>query len=701
MGKILLITPPFMEPNAPYPGTAYLKGYLLRKGHDPVQADLSAELFDSLLTSEFLGKVFGSFAPGNNDNIRRIYSLRHQYLDTIGTAMSFLRGEDPSLAGLLCSPDFLPQAGRFDDAVDLQDNFGWLGQTDCAKYLSGLYLSDIFDLFRATAAPALGITEEQSRTPRSYPEFSALETELVKACNPVENKMLEILRGILLEHRPGFMALTVPAAGNLLPALRCGQYVKANFPDIKIILCGKYSSEELGRMTDRCVFSYVDYLIAGEGAIQIDAIMCGGVPEGVCTEAGPVPGVPAHATLAELGCPDFGGLPFKKYFPLCNSANPMGRLPYDCRWNAMRPVQGSYHAGDAFRNAGRGEFNKADAPLFVDWMVAVAAQTGSRGFYFAGEAVPPDLLREISVEILRRRLKFAWWTCIRFESGFTWDLCRLMAAAGCLAVTGSLDSACDRLLELGNSGINIEQATIALRNLYYAGIMVQGDLRYGFPGQTLQETVDALEVVRQLFRADLIDSARWDRYVMTIDSPAGRDPQAFGVRRKDALPNPFANNEVYFADNRGYNINMVADGLESALDAYMAGEGLEAGVDKWFQMKVPRSTIEPSLVTDQLIKPDASRIFDEACRLVWTGNPPLRTAEGITIVSNSEERHIKLAPPDADFIMEITGLTADLSRRVTFGDARKKYAEYSPEPFTVFYHSKKWDILRGYGLLQI
>jgi hypothetical protein len=56
--KILLITPPFTQLNTPYPATAYLKGYLDKKGYNCVQADLSIELFLKVFSKEFLEKVF-------------------------------------------------------------------------------------------------------------------------------------------------------------------------------------------------------------------------------------------------------------------------------------------------------------------------------------------------------------------------------------------------------------------------------------------------------------------------------------------------------------------------------------------------------------------------------------------------------------------------------------------------------------------
>ncbi len=728
MCNILLVTPPFLQPNAPYPATAYLKGFLEQQGIEAVQFDLSVELLGEIFSRPFLENIFANYRGystkgveeeterGSNGsdsdesvgddataNIERIYALRRQYLETIDSVMDFLRGRDTAVAGLICGGDFLPQASRFDNTADMAENFGWLGVQDCAKYLATLYLQDISDFIRATVTPHFEIVKYAERISLSVAEFSALEMELIRPQNMIEAKMTELLRCKIDEAKPQFVAFTIPFPGNLLPALRCGQYIKANYPDIKVIFGGGYPTTELRTMSDKTIFAYTDYIVLDDGETALLKIISGAEPTNTYTEDKFHDGLD-RITHAERGCPDFAGLPHGKYFSLLEVANPMHRLWGDGRWNKMMLAHGCYWAKCAFCDTSLDYikcYDSVSAEQTVDWMEHVAAQTGSRGFHFVDEAAPPKLLKEISLELLRRGLKYSWWTNIRFESAFTGDLCRLMAAAGCVAVSGGLEVASDRLLGMINKGITIEQAVIAARNFYYAGIMVHTYLMYGLPTQTLQESIDALEVVRQMFKAELIGSAFWHRYAMTLHSPSGVHPEEFGVRRKGSMPNPFANNEIFFADNRGYNINILGDALRISLANYMAGSGLDKAVHKWFDIKVPATTVEPSLITDHLIKPDASRIFDESARLVWIGSAIERTADGILVRSNSEDRPINLPIHDADFIVNIADICGDLNQKFTFAQAKELYAKYTEEPFAVLYHSKKWDILRGYGLLQI
>ena len=705
MKRVLLITPPFVQPNCPYPATAYLKGYLGRKGYEAGQADLSIELINAVFSRRFLEKAFGQYGGSEDANLERIYALRGNYTATVGPVMSFLRGEDQTIANLICSAEFLPQAGRFEAVAELDYFFGTLGNVDCAKYLATLYLQDLSDFIRATVSSHFEIVRYAEKISLSVKSFSQLENELSRPLNLIEEEMVAILNGYMESYRPEMAAFTVPFPGNLLAALRCAQFLRKAWPEVKIAFGGGYPSTELRSMTDKGIFKYADYVILDDGELPLERIMSGGELLNTYTADGFHGGSDARISHLERGCPDFSGLPHGKYISLTEVTNPMHRLWSDGRWNKVTVAHGCYWAKCAFCDTSLDyicRYDAVPASVFVDWMEEVMRRTGSSGFHFTDEAAPPKALREISLEILRRGLHVSWWTNIRFEENYTGDLCLLMAQAGCIAVSGGLEVASDRLLALMDKGVDIGQATIAMRNFNLAGIMVHAYLMYGYPTQTLQETVDSLEVVRQLFRAGLVSSAFWHRYAMTIHSPSGRNHEKLGVKIKKPEPNPFANNEVAFGENRDYSLGMAGEALNEALANYLNGSSLERPVRKWFRGKdIPDSTVENSFVTDQLIKPDRSRIYDDDARLVWTGPSPLRTPEGLLVYSNSGSKNFNFKEFEAEFLMRIMELCGDLDKKTTLGDAKKIYAGYGEEPFVVFYHSKKWDMLRKYGLLQL
>lgn len=200
--------------------------------------------------------------------------------------MAFLRGEEPTLATAVCRGDFLPQAGRFETMSPPEEEFGWMGIQDCAKYICTLYLQDISDFIRATVTPAFEIVRYAEHLSLSLAEFSTLEAELLRPMNIIEERMTELLFAAIAEHRPDFVAFTVPFPGNLLAALRCGQQIKLRYPDIRVIMGGGYPTTELRLMSDRSVFAYVDYIVLDDGETTLARILEEKEPAGAITAEG-------------------------------------------------------------------------------------------------------------------------------------------------------------------------------------------------------------------------------------------------------------------------------------------------------------------------------------------------------------------------------------------------------------------------------
>jgi hypothetical protein len=125
-----------------------------------------------------------------------------------------------------------------------------------------------------------------------------------------------------------------------------------------------------------------------------------------------------------------------------------------------------------------------------------------------------------------------------------------------------------------------------------AGVLVHAYLMYGFPTQTVQDTVDALEHVRQLFAAGCIQSGFFHRFTCTVHSPVGRRPGDFGIELVPLPPTRFARNDVGFVDPTGTDHDLLGLALKKAIYNYMHGVGLEQDVRMWFEGKVPRTTVQ-------------------------------------------------------------------------------------------------------------
>ena len=292
--------------------------------------------------------------------------------------------------------------------------------------------------------------------------------------------------------------------------------------------------------------------------------------------------------FAESGTPSYEGLLQNNYINMIELTNPMHALWSNGKWNKLMLAHGCYWGKCAFCDGALDyvkRFDQAPVELIVDRMEAVIAQTGQTGFHFVDEAAPPALLRKLAEEIIRRKLTVSYWTNVRFEKSYTPELCYLLAQSGCIAISGGLEVASPRILKMINKGITVESASESMRNFTEAGIMTHAYLMYGFPTETARETIDSLEVVRNLFANGWIQSAFWHRYAMTIHSPSGICPESVGAKHVDQPLAPFANNEIPFTTSQEIDLDFYGKGLNLATYNYMQGAGYDIPVKKWFNSK--------------------------------------------------------------------------------------------------------------------
>ena len=234
-------------------------------------------------------------------------------------------------------------------------------------------------------------------------------------------------------------------------------------------------------------------------------------------------------------------------------------------------------------------YELAGTEVLLTRIESLIGETGQTGFHFVDEAAPPKALKVLAQALLRRKLQISWWGNIRFEKSFDAGLCRLLADSGCIAVTGGLEVASDRLLQLMKKGVTVAQVARVTRAFSDVGILVHAYLMYGFPTQTAQDTVDALEYVRQLFAAGCIQSGFFHRFTCTVHSPVGQHPERYGVTLSPPTEATFANNDINFTDSTGIDHDLFAAGLKRALYNYMHGVGLDVDVREWFSQPRTRT----------------------------------------------------------------------------------------------------------------
>ncbi|WP_213279599.1 B12-binding domain-containing radical SAM protein [Chryseobacterium indologenes] len=618
MKDLLLITPPFTQLNTPYPATAYIKGFLNTKNISCYQIDLGIDVILELFSKDGIQKVFSKKIDlqDTSENSQRIYALREEYIKTIDQVILFLQDKTPTLARQICSMNFLPEASRFNQLDDMEFAFGNMGLQDKAKHLATLYLEDISDYIVENIDSDFGFSRYAERLGKSANSFDELYSKLSGDLTFIDEFTLKILREKIEMVQPKLVCFSIPFPGNLYSAFKCAQWIKKNHPHIKIAMGGGFPNTELREIKDQRVFEFFDFITLDDGELPIELLHQN-------LEISNEEGEFKRTFLlenqevvyknnskrhdykqADIGTPDYTDLRLDQYISVIEIANPMHSLWSDGRWNKLTMAHGCYWGKCTFCDISLDYikiYEPISAKILVDRIEELIKTTGETGFHFVDEAAPPALMREVALEILRRNLVVTWWTNIRFEKSFTRDLCYLLKLSGCVAVSGGLEVASDRLLKLIDKGVSVEQVANVTRNFTEAGIMVHAYLMYGYPTQTVQETVDSLEMIRQMFEMGILQSGFWHQFAMTAHSPVGMKPEDFGVVpvKQEIL---FANNDIDFQDKTGIDHNKFSFGLKKSLFNYMHGVNFELPLQEWFDFKIPRTTIHPDYIHDCLLE---------------------------------------------------------------------------------------------------
>ncbi len=620
--KVLSLIPPMTQLNTPYPSTAYLTGFLRSRGVDAVQEDLALALVLSFFTPEGLAQVRAK-AKSLPEEVRTTsvnFFLDYfaEYQATIASVIAFLQGRDSTLSHRINSREFLPEGPRFQslEAYDDEETgdplawaFGALGSHDRARHLATLYLNDLSDVLRDAVDDRFEFVRYAESLASSQPTFTPLANALKEKPSLLDLCLQELSLASIRKHNPDLVLLSVPFPGAMYAALRIAQCIKKSDPKINIVLGGGYVNTELRELKDVRIFDYVDFITLDSGERPLLALLehLEGkrsaerlVRTFIRDEGGnvryiawPEPDVP----FEEVGTATWDGLPLNSYLSLLDMLNPMHRLWSDGRWNKLTVAHGCYWKKCSFCDVSLdyiSRYETASASFLVDRIEHIITETGQTGFHFVDEAAPPKILKALAEELIRRKVVISWWGNIRFEKTFTPKLAQLLARSGCIAMSGGLEVASDRLLALMNKGVSVDQVAQVTKGFSDAGILVHAYLMYGFPTQTVQETVDSLEYVKQLFENGCIQSGFFHRFTCTVHSPVGQNPEEYGIKLQPLPKITFAKNDVAFIDPTGVDHDILGLGLKKAIYNYMHGLGFEVNADVWFEdlgMRIPRTSI--------------------------------------------------------------------------------------------------------------
>ncbi len=665
--RIAMVVPPVSDLNTLYSAAPRLTGWLRRLGHAVDQVDLSLETSLRMFSRSGLERLFAAVDPravlGEYEDV---YLNRDRYIRVIDDVIAFLQGRDPAMAHLIVRGDFLPEGPAFRDETPLarHERYGAWGKVDLARHLVTQMLLDLTRLFQ-TISPHVGLVNYAAKLSRSTPSFDAVADELARPANAIEILMLEAAASSIARD-VDLVCFTCPFPGMLMGSLVVGKWLAGHRPGAKRALGGGFPSTELRQIEDPRLFDCVDYLVLDDGETPLERI-CGRV-EAERSQRSAATAAPLHKTFTrergrvvwhedpgaaaprfrDLPTPDYAGVRMDRYIHLLTAGgNVFNRLLNDGPWLKLTAAHGCYWKKCTFCDIHLDyidDFDPLPAHQLADQMDALHAQTGLSSFHFTDEAAPPPLLVNLALELLRRDRCYQYFGNIRFDTGFTPDRCRLLAASGMIAVTGGIEIASDALLPKIEKGITVPQVIKVLTAFRDAGIINHAYLIYGFPGETLEDTINSLETLRQLFRAGLLQSAIFHRFSATAHAPVGRNPELFGIRLKGPEFRGFSR---YDLEYDSVDVPPPDEGvfavIERALMAYVHGQHLDTDVRAWFgAIPVPPPRIAPDFVEATMKLPPPSAGAEP--RLCWLGGIP-RWSHGLLHVScRGGDMYTTLAP---------------------------------------------------------
>ena len=137
--------------------------------------------------------------------------------EVVEPVMRFLRGEDATVAWRIVNGSLLPEGPRFDNIEDMEWAFGTAGVADRARYLATLFLEDVADAIRGEVDGHFGL-------------------------------------------------------GCLYGALRCGQWLRHEWPGVKVCIGGGFVNTEWRQLHDERLFDYCHFITLDDGELPLQRI---------------------------------------------------------------------------------------------------------------------------------------------------------------------------------------------------------------------------------------------------------------------------------------------------------------------------------------------------------------------------------------------------------------------------------------------
>lgn len=703
MLNTLIIQPPLVQLNTPYPSGAYLLDFfnsLYEEKNVKGRVewfDLSNSFFHKIFCKHGIAHIFNStfekalklssqYESQGDDNtafhLRRFISQKEFWINWIDEIIAIVCSSNSKISGREFAHEFIrsahvPRGMRVENFLS---NLNRDVSTDDAQILSSLALADLADYITLVYDQNFALIRYAEHLATSTAEFS--ETiEGLKA--PSLN---DFYKPLLLEkiasykNEPTLYCISVPFPGCFESALFSADLIRKECGDNAIIIFGGgYVNTELREISEKGIFDYCHILSYDKGYGSYIRLFdefinaaCGIEDEKQCfnlkeafesifdsrkfynfsylkngsviiplekeNEEYKVLYKKEHEYIRKI-TPDYSHIDFTKYPRLADDTNPMHRIWNDGAWLKAYIAHGCYWHRCAFCDTTLDyvkDYCLTDINSLYDSLCVQAEKTGVHGIHFVDEACPPVALQNFALKNMAvkssNKIPLTYWGNIRFEKSFDRDLADLLSAGGLTAVSAGIEIATGNGLSAVNKGTDMENIVNACCAFKEAGILIHSYMIFGFWSQSVQDLIDSMETLRQLFEAGLLDSAFWHKFTLTLHSTVYEEYKKGKYPELKILPQKktqFAKNDLHFEGEE--KSEKFSAPLNAALELWMHGEKLSKPVESYFPFKMPKPSIAKDYIASLIAKYEENRdrkfhkIPEQGSKekLVWLGGVPL------------------------------------------------------------------------------
>ncbi|MCD0484760.1 radical SAM protein [Streptacidiphilus sp. ASG 303] len=511
----LLVNPPLTDPTTPYHSIPYLVGAAREAGHRAYRCvDANLDAFEYLARPDQFGALVGrarrirarigeAASTTRLDEIRYRLALSAEGLTATSAQEAVAVFRDPEL---FYHPPTYSRAvavmHRWWDLLSLDMPPGSLDGFSL-RTKSGVNLCSTADLSDPAVADAVS--------------------------RPFEGYLADGFAPLLRERPWGLVGFSVAYTSQLPVALRMARLVRELAPGALVVFGGTEVGDVVKYTDDPDalwrVFRDADVVVPGEGETVLvdllDAVRDGSGPDGVrgaMTRSAPAAGV-AYESVATLPAPAYDVWEWHRYWspePVVLYSPTRG-----CYWNKCTFC-------DYGLNTDRPTSPSRERPVPVVLDDLREATKHGRVVYFAVDAMSPRYLRRLCAALAESDLGIRWSAELRLERTLPErSVGGLLAASGCVAVSFGYESGSQRILDLIDKGVRIDQVPGVLAELARHGVAAQMMGFTDFPTETGEEARTTYAFLHE--HRDLWTTAGIGVFSLTPGSIVAKQPDRFGI----------------------------------------------------------------------------------------------------------------------------------------------------------------------------